>query len=77
LFALGLLLSAGAIAAEFSGYIIDEKCASKPAMKGSEACAPGAFPDRPGACSGGLYSFRLSTVMPSPSVLPMTVTTWP
>ena len=39
LFAFGLLLSAGAIAADFSGYIIDQKCASKPAMKGAEACA--------------------------------------
>lgn len=39
MFALGLLLSACAFAAEFSGYIIDEKCASKPAMKGNEACA--------------------------------------
>jgi hypothetical protein len=39
LFAFGLLLSAGLIAADFSGYIIDEKCASKPAMKGNEACA--------------------------------------
>jgi hypothetical protein len=39
LFALGLLLSAAAIAADFTGYIIDEACASKPAMKGNEACA--------------------------------------
>jgi hypothetical protein len=39
LFALGLLLSAGAVAADFSGYIIDQTCASKPAMKGNEACA--------------------------------------
>ena len=39
LFALGVLVSAGAIAAEFSGYVIDEKCASMPAMKGNEACA--------------------------------------
>jgi hypothetical protein len=39
LWSLGLLLAAGAAAAEFSGYIIDEKCASKPAMKGNEACA--------------------------------------
>jgi len=39
LFALGLLLSAGVIAADFSGYIIDQTCASKPAMKGNEACA--------------------------------------
>jgi len=26
-------------AADFLGYIIDESCASKPAMKGNEACA--------------------------------------
>jgi hypothetical protein len=39
LFGLGLLLSAGVIAAEFTGYVIDESCASKPAMKGNEACA--------------------------------------
>ncbi|HXB75705.1 MAG TPA: DUF5818 domain-containing protein [Candidatus Acidoferrales bacterium] len=39
LFALGLLLSSGIIAADFSGYVIDESCASKPAMKGNEACA--------------------------------------
>jgi hypothetical protein len=36
-----LLLSYPAIvfAAEFSGYVIDEKCSAKPAMKGNEACA--------------------------------------
>jgi hypothetical protein len=39
LLALGLLLSAGVTAADFSGYVIDETCASKPAMKGNEACA--------------------------------------
>jgi hypothetical protein len=39
LFALGLLLSAVVIAADFTGYVIDEACASKPAMKGNEACA--------------------------------------
>jgi hypothetical protein len=39
LFALGLLLSAGVFAADFSGYIIDQTCASKPAMKGNEGCA--------------------------------------
>ena len=27
------------VAADFNGYIIDESCASKPAMKGNEACA--------------------------------------
>ena len=37
--ALCLLVSAGALAADFSGYIIDQACAQKPAMKGSEACA--------------------------------------
>jgi hypothetical protein len=31
--------SAMLFAAEFSGYVIDEKCAAKPAMKGNEACA--------------------------------------
>src|SRR5437763_1669924 len=31
--------AAGAIAADFSGYIIDETCSTKPAMKGNEACA--------------------------------------
>ena len=39
LLALGLLLSACVIAADFTGYVIDESCASKPAMKGNEACA--------------------------------------
>jgi len=28
-----------ASAADFLGYIIDESCSSKPAMKGNEACA--------------------------------------
>ncbi len=28
-----------AMAAEWTGYIIDQNCASKPAMKGNEACA--------------------------------------
>jgi len=40
--ALLALLSAGAIgafAADYSGYIIDETCSTKPAMKGNEACA--------------------------------------
>jgi hypothetical protein len=27
------------IAAEFTGYVIDEACSTKPAMKGNEACA--------------------------------------
>ena len=39
LFTLALGFSIGAIAAEFTGYVIDETCASKPAMKGNEACA--------------------------------------
>jgi hypothetical protein len=39
LFALGLPLAAGVFAADFSGYVIDQTCASKPAMKGNEACA--------------------------------------
>src|SRR5215813_332048 len=34
-----LLLAASAIAADFNGYVIDESCSSKPAMKGNEACA--------------------------------------
>ena len=28
-----------AVAADFLGYVIDESCAVKPAMKGNEACA--------------------------------------
>ena len=36
---LGAVLAVAAAAADFNGYIIDESCASKPAMKGSEACA--------------------------------------
>src|SRR6266568_904583 len=39
LFALLSTLSILAFGADFSGYIIDETCASKPAMKGNEACA--------------------------------------
>src|SRR5437899_3495739 len=27
------------IAADFTGYVIDESCSGKPAMKGNEACA--------------------------------------
>ena len=34
-----LLLGACAIAADFTGYVIDESCAAKPGMKGNEACA--------------------------------------
>jgi hypothetical protein len=37
--ALLLLVPAGALAADFSGYVIDQACAQKPSMKGSEACA--------------------------------------
>jgi hypothetical protein len=32
-------LSTVAMAAEFKGYIIDEKCSANPAMKGDVACA--------------------------------------
>src|SRR5947209_14188902 len=39
LLALAPLLSVSAIAAEFTGYVIDQACAGKPAMKGNEACA--------------------------------------
>jgi hypothetical protein len=37
--ALFALAAAGALAADFNGYIIDEACAAKPAMKGNEGCA--------------------------------------
>src|SRR5579871_6382519 len=33
------LASSFSIAADFTGYIIDESCSTKPAMKGNEACA--------------------------------------
>ena len=39
LFALVSLFAAGAIGADFTGYVIDQSCASKAAMKGNEACA--------------------------------------
>jgi len=39
LLALALTFTAGALAADFTGYIIDESCAGKSAMKGNEACA--------------------------------------
>jgi hypothetical protein len=39
LFAAVLIFATGAVAADFTGYVIDESCASKPAMKGNEACA--------------------------------------
>ena len=38
-FALLALVGASAFAADYNGYIIDEACAAKPAMKGNEACA--------------------------------------
>jgi hypothetical protein len=38
-FALSLVFSLAAIGAEFTGYVIDEACSAKPAMKGNEACA--------------------------------------
>src|SRR5215467_11869274 len=34
-----MVLSTAGLAADFSGYVIDEMCSGKPAMKGSEACA--------------------------------------
>src|SRR5437868_14502986 len=39
LLALASIFAIGAVAAEVTGYIIDEACAAKPAMKGNEACA--------------------------------------
>lgn len=39
LLALAATFSLGAMAADFSGYIIDQNCASKPAMKGNVECA--------------------------------------
>src|SRR5215467_9010589 len=39
LLALAASFSLGAMAADFSGTIIDQSCASKPAMKGNVACA--------------------------------------
>jgi len=39
LFALAATFSFGAMAADFRGYIIDQNCASKPAMKGNVECA--------------------------------------
>ena len=38
-FALASGLSTVAMAAEFKGYIIDQKCSANPAMKGDAACA--------------------------------------
>jgi len=38
-FALVAGLSTVAMAAEFKGYIIDEKCSAKAAMKGNAECA--------------------------------------
>ena len=39
LVALAATFSFGAMAADFSGYIIDQSCASKPAMRGNVDCA--------------------------------------
>lgn len=39
LFTLTLIVSTASMAAEFAGYVIDQSCAAKPAMKGNEACA--------------------------------------
>jgi hypothetical protein len=39
MFAMVLVGSPVVVGAEFSGYIIDEACSAKPAMKGNEACA--------------------------------------
>jgi hypothetical protein len=33
------VLSIGGFASDFNGYVIDEACSTKPAMKGNEACA--------------------------------------
>jgi hypothetical protein len=37
-FAMAAGLSTSAMAAEYKGYIIDEKCSTKPAMKGNVEC---------------------------------------
>jgi hypothetical protein len=37
--ALAASFSLGAMAADFNGYIIDQSCAGKPAMRGNVACA--------------------------------------
>jgi hypothetical protein len=39
LFTLIALASSISFAADFTGYVIDESCSTKPAMKGNEACA--------------------------------------
>lgn len=39
MFALAAGFSFSALAADFTGYIIDQNCANKPAMKGDVACA--------------------------------------
>jgi hypothetical protein len=33
------VLSIAGFASDFNGYVIDEACSTKPAMKGNEACA--------------------------------------
>jgi hypothetical protein len=38
-FAMGSALALVAAGADFSGYIIDQNCSSKPDMRGNEACA--------------------------------------
>jgi hypothetical protein len=38
-FVLAATFSTGAMAAEFKGYIIDEQCSTKAAMKGNAECA--------------------------------------
>jgi hypothetical protein len=37
--AFATVFSTAGLAADFSGYVIDEMCSGKPAMKGNEACA--------------------------------------
>jgi hypothetical protein len=37
--AFAAVFSIAGLAADFSGYVIDEMCSGKPAMKGNEACA--------------------------------------
>jgi hypothetical protein len=39
LLAMAATFSFGAMAADFNGYVIDQNCSSKPAMRGNVACA--------------------------------------
>jgi len=39
LLGLAATFSFGAFAADFNGYVIDQNCSTKPAMKGNVACA--------------------------------------